>query len=318
MIPFFFLLVLPFLTDVATGDSNWDGIKSIADLTHDERLVVDWIKAFTVPNTRDSNGGVWTVDSVAKAIRQPRDRLDKSIKPSAWAAAVVTAWALSEGIFTQGYFYANRRYPENQRCSEFAMPKQLPPKTANGFPIEVFSESLCKGYAIDIDTAKNAETTRTKSCLGGVGELIGPNQKCQESNPEQGQWQNGIFGAEQGYIDTKSMAIASSAQAIFQALNPRRSPPYTYLEVLQGTLKVAGFPPKTDVYETVMSCFPDGPIGGKGSVPAKKLSQACRDLVSIWLARNHLLSLTLVIWDNTSENNGRWSSIKVLAKHFNN
>jgi len=122
---------------------------------------------------------------------------------------------------------------------------------------------------------------------------------------------------EQGNVESAE-DVANRATKIYQKL---RGPGYTYVDVLDNTLTVAGFPSGTEVYENVMRCFPIDPTTKKRrALDAGDLTWACADMVSLWLTRNHLVGLTVAMNDNPSflaEKQNR-SSILVLAKYFNN
>src|SRR5437588_8385805 len=89
--------------------------------------------------------------------------------------------------------------------------------------------------------------------------------------------------------------VANRAENIYR---PIRGSAYTYVDVLDGTLTLAGFPPGTYEHDNVMHCFPVDSQGKHQRVPAGELSWTCEDLVSMWLVKNHLVGLSVAIRDN--------------------
>ncbi|CAG8621428.1 7310_t:CDS:1 [Cetraspora pellucida] len=290
--------------------SAWS-ITDVTQLSSSEKKVVDWIKKYTVPNTRDTNGNAWVKESLPKVVRD-WSGYDSSIKPTAYAAAIVTAWSLKEGIFRAGDFYRTTQTVD-KRCSCFEFPAQLPPKT--DFPIEVFTYNLCQGRSVIPDPKTNnyqdsCDCSCTEPC---PGQMIGPNQKCIGRRSQESDWQNGMFGMEQSHV-ASAADVAARAENIYHKIY---GPAYTYMDVLDNTLTVAGFAKGTAVYEKVMGCFPIN-AGKRQSVPASGLSWPCADLISMWLVRNHLVGLTVAINDNLGWLPSYLNDVKVLAKYFNN
>lgn len=119
------LLALTLLfANPAASLARWP-ITSMSDINKPaEKAMIDWIKKFTVPNTKRGDGSRFVRSRLASA---RHDRLitpiesswtlsnlpswvnanyaSRGIKPNAWAAAIVTSWSLSEGIFNVGDFY---------------------------------------------------------------------------------------------------------------------------------------------------------------------------------------------------------------------
>lgn len=319
MPPIFALWVLTLLFHVAAALRGWP-IQSMTDLNKPaETQAMAWFKTYTVPNTRDLKGNLWTSATLPPALTSLKVYKDNAnIKPAAWVTAVSAAWALREGIFNEPDWY---RVPDSQltnspRCSPFPFPRQLPlPPTS--FPTQLFSYNLCKGSGVVINAASQTFGA-SRTCTGVYGKLIGPNEACRPACSSC--WQNGIFGMEQTHGGTAN-EVAGFAEKIYRSF---RGSQYTYIDVLDNTLAVAGFPKGTDVYSAVMTCVIDSKT--KAKRPASQLSMPCADLVKIWLVRNHLVGVALVLTDNP-EMFG-WSDfekkkvynpngILVLAKYFN-
>jgi hypothetical protein len=306
-----FILAICLNIAAAAETLKWP-IQKISDLTSSEQKVVEWVKKYTVPNTLDKNGNPWTTKSLPAAVTY-----DQSIKPAAYAAAIVTAWSVYEGVYDIHDFY--RLKDDKARCGCFEFPAQLPPKS--DFPLQVFSYSNCQGQAVHLDSKTGQSRTSCDcsctDCDAG-GRLIGPNQRCRgrKLRPGEADWQNGIFGMEQGNV-ASAEDVAGRAQKIYHKL---RGNVYTYVDVLDNTLRVAGFESGTEVYDTVMRCFPvDAATKKRKALDAGDLTWACADLVSLWLTRNHLVGLTVAMNDNPSflAYPGNRSAILVLAKYFN-
>ena len=286
-------------------------ITSINSLTTSEKKVVDWVKAFTVPNTRQKDGSPWTKDALPQAIKNWKD-YNATIPPRAWAVAAVSAWSISEGIFKSGDFYRTTSTID-RRCPCFEFPAQLP--YGNGFPIEVFTYSLCQGKSYIPNTLSNVYLNECNcACYNSCpGQLIGPNQHCVGRNPAESDWQNGMWGMEQSHVSS-AVDVATRAERIYQNL---RGAGYTYMDVLDNTLATAGFPSGTAVYAKVMSCFPiNAATGKRQSVASSGLSRTCADLVSMWLTRNHLVGLTVAINDNLGWLPYHLNETKVLATYY--
>lgn len=286
-------------------------ITSISNLTPLQKKVVDWVRTYTVPNTRQGNGLRWTKAALPQAIKNWYG-YDASIPAGAWAAAAVSAWSLSEGIFNPGDFYRSTNTVD-KRCPYFEFPPQLP--QGNGFPIEVFTYNLCQGKAYSPNPVNNNYLNeRNCGCSNPCpGQMIGPNQICVGRSPTESDWQNGVWGMEQSHV-ASAVDVATRAERIYQAL---RGPSYTYMDVLDGTLVTAGFPSGTAVYQKVMNCFPINPkTGRRESVASSGLSNTCADLVRMWLTRNHLVGLTVAIGDNVGWLPFHLDDVKVLAKYY--
>jgi hypothetical protein len=294
-------------------------ISSINDLDG-ERTVVDWIKKYTVPNTLNGNGDPWTHSQLPKIAGKS---YNTNIKPAAWAAAIVTGWAISEGDYGIIDFY---RKKDSDVCPYFQNPSQLPP--AGTFPLQTFTYSNCQGTAQNIDPRTNTfkDVGGDCSCCAknnAGGRLIGPNQKCR---PRDGKsdWQNGIFAMEMSHVQDDAAGIAERARKIYGRNYPKSG--YTYVDVLNNTITTAGFPNGAQVYNTVMGCFPVK-NGRHQYVDPRKLTWACADLVKSWLTRNHLVGLTVAMTDNVgwlageTKVRGRFESnfngVTVLAQYFN-
>jgi hypothetical protein len=305
---FFFLLI--YFNAFGTCLKKWP-IASVNDLDAPEKKVVDWIKKWTVPNTLNKTGGAWTAASLPKVAMS----YDSNIKPAAYAAAIVTAWAISEGVYGVEDFY---RVKNNVVCPWIELPAQLPPQS--DFPVQIFSYSNCQGRAENLDLSTGnyrdkGDCSCTK-CREG-GRLIGPIQKCKgrDTTGKESDWQNGIFAMEQSHV-ASAEDVVTRAEKIYQQFRGRD---YTYVDVLDNTVAVAGFPQGTAVYETIMRCFPVNKSGKRQRVNAGDLTWACADLVSMWLTRNHLVALTVAMTDNLDflRYQGNLTAISVLAKHFN-
>lgn len=290
-------------------------ITNINELDSYQKKILNWIKQYTVPNTLDGNGNAWTKETLPEPVRNWKD-YDSSIKPGAYAAAIVTAWSLSEqeNIFECQDFYRVER-PNDQRCKFFEFPAQLPPK--GDFPLEIFSYSLCQGKAVIPDPKTNRYYDSGDCSCSGIcpGQLIGPNQKCDPRDSDKADWQNGMWGMEQSNVDSAA-DVARRAENIYHNIG---RPEYTYVDVLDNTLTVAGFGKGTEVYDRVMSCFPIDPRTQKPWFPVTELTSVCADLTSMWLVRNHLVGLTVAITDNQNE----WlpanlNDVQVVAEYYNN
>ena len=315
----FALWVLTLLFHVASSLRQWP-IQSIADLDKPaEQQAMTWFKTWTVPNTRDPKGNPWIPSTLPPALTSLNVYKDNtSIKPAAWVTAVSAAWALREGIFNEPDWYhvQDSELTNSPRCSPFPFPLPLP-QASTSFPMHLFSYNLCLGSGVGFDAA--SQTFRgSRPCTGGYGKLIGPNEACQPTCPSC--WQNGIFGMEQTHGGTAS-EVAGVAEKIFQSF---RGSQYTYVDVLDNTLTVAGFPKGSFVYSDVMTCVIDPKTQARRL--ASQLSLPCADLVKIWLVRNHLVAVALVLTDNPTMFG--WSDfagksvynpdgILVLAKDFN-
>ncbi|KAH6871826.1 hypothetical protein B0T10DRAFT_500215 [Thelonectria olida] len=310
------LWILSLLFHVASSLRQWP-IQSMADLNRPaEQQAIAWFKAYTVPNTRDANGNPWAPSALPSALRALKVYQDNAnIKPAAWATAVAAAWALREGIFNEPDWY---RVPDSQltntpRCSPFPMPPQKPPVSA--FPTWLFSYNLCMGTGVSINPASGTFGA-TRTCTGVYGKMIGPNEACRPACSHC--WQNGIFGMEQTHGGTASY-VAGVAEKIYR---PIRGSQYTYINVLDNTLTVAGFAKGTSIHNAVMTCCVDPRTQYRRK--ASELSMPCADLVKMWLVRNHLVGVTLVLNDNpemfgTSPSDKKYNppGILVLAKYFN-
>ena len=287
---------------------------AINQLSDSEKKVLSWIKTYTVPNTLDSSGNPWTTNSLPQSVRS-WSSYDSKIKPSSYAAAVVTAWSLSEGIFRAGYFYgSSTKGLLDSRCSCFEFPSPLPAIPAGGFPIEVFTYNLCQGKSVSPNPKTNTYQHQCDcSCTAKCpGQMIGPNQKCIGRSAKESDWQNGIWGMEQSHVGSAE-AVAGVAEKIYGKL---RGNGYTYVDVLDNTITQAGFARGSGVYEKVMGCFPVK-AGKRVSVPAKDLTWVCADLVTMWLVRNHLVGLTVAMGDNLGWLPGHLNDVLVLARYFN-
>ncbi|CAG8848649.1 45359_t:CDS:2, partial [Gigaspora margarita] len=114
--------------------------------------------------------------------------------------------------------------------------------------------------------------------------MIDPNDICLENASKCGScWQNRIFGMEMSHITV--VEIATAAKNIYKGK--------TYWTVIKETMNLAGFNSGSNVYKTLLECFPNDK-----SVPATRLSMKCANLVKIWLVRNHLVGLSVAISDN--------------------
>jgi hypothetical protein len=307
----FLLFLVIYFSTVGSCLKKWP-ITTINDLSAQEKKVVDWIKKYTVPNTLDKNGAAWTTKTLPKV----NMIYDSSIEPAAYAAAIVTAWTISEGDYGVKDFY---RVKEDSVCKWFEYPPQLPPQ--GDFPLQVFTYSNCQGWVetLDSDTGNYLRNDDWDcSCTGcdEGGRLIGPNQKCHELkiHEDDADWQNGIFAMEQSHVDSADEA-ANRAEKIYRRL---RGKDITYVDVLDGTLTTAGFPQGTAVHETVMGCFPKDATGKRQRLSADDLTWACADMVSMWLTRNHLVAVTLALNDNPSFllHKGNLGAVSVLAEYF--
>lgn len=292
-------------------------ITHISQLDTKERAVVDWVKKYTVPNTRNNAGKPWTANDLPPRLLNwsVYKKTATSIKPSAWAAAVTSAFAIHEGIFHCGDFYRAKKVAEGEpnglidvRCDAcFVYPPQLPPKTE--FPIEVFTYSLCQGKSANPDPrtetyGKICDCSSTRF----LGKLIGPNQNC----PSARAWQNGMWGMEQKNV-ASAASMATIAEKVYSAV---KGTAWTYGHVLAETLAQAGFPKGTKIYEDVMRCAPVNPKTGKPPA-AGDLSWTCADLVAMWLVRNHLAGLTVALHDNDNYKfEERLETIKTLAEYY--
>jgi len=282
-------------------------ITKLSQLDAKERSVVDWVKKYTVPNTLSKNAKPWTAGNLPQRLLS-WSGYKKTIKPSAWAAAVASAFAIHEGIFHCGDFYRADSVLIDVRCDAcFVYPPQLPPKTT--FPTEVFTYSLCQGKSGNPDP-KTETYGKICDCSSTQfpGKLIGPNQNC----PSARAWQNGMWGMEQKNV-ASAASVAAVAERIYTTV---KGTAWTYRDVLAGTLAQAGFPKGTKIYEDVMRCVPANPKTGKPPAPGD-LSRTCADLVSMWLVRNHLAGLAVALHDNDNYKfEERLPTIKTLAEYY--
>ena len=292
------------------------------DLDSTERKVVDWVKKYTVPNTRNAIGGAWDYKDLPPKLLnwQSFKDIKTSIKPAAWVAAVVSAYGIHEQIFHIGDFY---RTPTdkgliNVRCDKcFEYPKQLPPR--NNFPIEVFTMNFCQG-TVKTPLPPAAYSAECSCICPGEcpGKLISPNEVCYARSSAESDWQNGMFGMEQSHVGEKGGPdyVVPIAEKIYSAI---RKTSVGYPDVLDNTLTVAGFPSGTQVYEHVMQCFPkDAKTRKRRYVKPGDLTWPCADLVSMWLTRNHLVGVAVALRDNDNYKFAeRLPTIKTLAVYYN-
>ncbi|CAG8491643.1 6018_t:CDS:1, partial [Acaulospora morrowiae] len=225
-------------------------INNIDELKHNtpQRKWVDWIKKYTVPNAKTTEGLPWNDNKIWLEMVG-----DSKIKPSIYAVAVATWWSLKEGIFEEPY-------------SKFI--KLDVPET--------------EGYLFNYNLCTEMENGKVKE-----NSMIGPNKVCLENAPQCGScWQNGIFGMEMGG-DLTAVKVAIAAENIYKGK--------TYWTVIKDTMSLAGFGPGSSVYQRLLECFPNNK-----SVPARDLNMECANLVKIWLVRNHLVGLSVVVNNNPS------------------
>ncbi|KAK4446039.1 hypothetical protein QBC34DRAFT_383714 [Podospora aff. communis PSN243] len=179
------------------------------------------------------------------------------------------------------------------RCDAcFVYPPQLPPKTDS--PIEVFTYSLCQDKSANPDPKTE---TYGKIC------------DCSSTRLDS---QNGMWGMEQKNV-VSAASMAAIAEKVYSAV---KGTAWTYRDVLAGTLAQAGFPTGTKIYEDVMRCVPANPKTGKPPA-AGDLSWTCADLVTMWLARNHLAGLVVALRDNDDYRfEERLETIRTLGEYY--
>lgn len=277
----------------------------MSQLSPPEVKAIQWIRTWTVPNTRTASGEQWTTKNLPPTLTAWRG-YDSTIAPAAWAAAIVANQSLSKGIFRSGDYYRSGSVTGSQykRCKCFDLPAQLPPRST--FPVGAFTFSACQGTAVVVDSAnqgnqKSCDCTCQSPCSG---QLIGPSQKCQDKS-----WLNGMWGVQQNRVKGVSDLIAR-AENIYKFVHPKEA---SVWHVLDNTVRVAGFPRGSSVYENVMRCVPPSSKNGK-PVQVSQLSSACADLMSIWLVRNHLVRLTVALDERITNN---FDGVKALARYFN-
>ncbi|CAG8718843.1 5716_t:CDS:1 [Gigaspora margarita] len=175
------------------------------------------------------------------------------------------------------------------------------------------------GYLFNYNLCTETVNGVTKS-----NAIIGPNNVCLENAPKCGSyWQNGIFGMEMSHITV--VEVATAAENIYKGK--------TYWTVIKELMNLAGFNSGSNVYKTLLECFPNNK-----SVPATGLSMKCANLVKLWLVRNHLVGLSVAISDNlaclnSSSNYPSWfmnnikfsngfegikNTINILANYYTN
>ncbi|KAJ5320650.1 hypothetical protein N7508_000933 [Penicillium antarcticum] len=87
--------------DCAEGSNVKRSITDVSQYRPPEVEAIQWIKKWTVPNTRTASGNKWSTTSLPSALTV-WNGYDSKIAPAAWAAAIVTRRSLSQGIFRLG------------------------------------------------------------------------------------------------------------------------------------------------------------------------------------------------------------------------